>query len=135
MKPENGLTQIAGPKDVFDLTRQEIQSLKHETIKLISLDSKNRLINYETISDGGAGINLLRPREVFGSALKNSATFIILVHNHPSGNPEPSESDIEVTRKIARIGKMLGVFLQDHIVIGKSGFVSLRARGVFPSPL
>ena len=121
---------IAGPGDVFELLGQEIRALNHEVIKLISLDSQNRLINCETISDGAVDITLLRPREVFESAFKNSATFIILVHNHPSGSPEPSETDIEVTKKLARIGRMLGVWLQDHVITGNNGFVSLRARGI-----
>ena len=121
---------IAEPKSVFELVGQEIQVLNYEVIKLISLDPQNRLINCETISNGAADITLLRPREVFESAFKNSATFIILVHNHPSGNPEPSESDIEVTRKIARIGRMLGVWLQDHVIVGGESFASFRARGL-----
>lgn len=121
---------ITGPRDVFDLVRDEIQALDHEVVKLISLDAQNRLINCETISNGGTDITLLRPREVFENAFKNSATFIILVHNHPSGSPEPSESDIEITRRIARIGKMLGVWLQDHVIVGNDSFVSSRARGM-----
>lgn len=130
MELENGRVQIVGPKDVFDLIRQEIQSLNHEVIKLISLDSQNRLINCETISDGATDITLLRPREVFESAFKNSATFIILVHNHPSGSPEPSEIDIEVTKKLVRVGKMIGVRIQDHVIIRNGGYTSLRARGI-----
>lgn len=130
---ENRHVAIAGPSDVFDLVRQEVQTLKHEVIKLISLDPQNRLINCETVSDGAVNMSLLRPREVFESAFKNSATFIILVHNHPSGSPEPSESDIEVTRKISKIGKMLGIWLQDHVVVGTNGFVSMRARGILPT--
>ena len=129
----NGKWTIVGPLDVFNLVRHEIQTSSHEVVKLISLDAQNRLINCETISTGDIDITLLRPKEVFENAFKNSATFIILVHNHPSGSPEPSESDIEVTRRIAKIGKMLGTFLQDHIVVGNGGFVSLRARGVLSS--
>jgi DNA repair protein RadC len=133
MEPaENRRIHITGPGDVFRLIGREIQPLDHEMIKLISLDPQNRLINCETISDGAADITLLRPREVFESAFKNSATFIILVHNHPSGSPEPSESDIEITKKLAKIGKMIGVWIQDHVVIGGGGYTSLRARGIIP---
>lgn len=128
--PENERVPIAGPRDVFELVGREIQGLRHEVIKLISLDPQNRLINCETISDGGVDITLLRPREVFESAFKNSAAFVILVHNHPSGSPEPSESDIEVTKKLARAGRMVGIRFQDHVIIGNGGFVSLRARGI-----
>ena len=131
---ENGrIITIAGPEDVFELVGQEIRALKHEVVKLISLDPQNGLINCEAISDGAVDITLLRPREVFESAFKSSATSIILVHNHPSGSPEPSESDIEVTKRIARIGKAIGVILQDHVIVGNSNFASLRARGIIRS--
>jgi DNA repair protein RadC len=130
MELENRRIFVTSPKDVFELVGEEIQALNHEIIKLISLDPQNRLINCETISDGAIDITLLRPREVFESAFKNSATFIILVHNHPSGSPEPSGSDIEVTKKLVRLGRMLGIWLQDHVIIGNGGFVSLRARGI-----
>ena len=127
---ENGRVFITSPEDVFELVRQETQALNHEIIKLVSLDAQNRLICCETISDGAVDITLLRPREVFESAFKNSATFIILVHNHPSGSPEPSETDIEVTRKLAKIGRMIGVWVQDHVITGNGGFVSMRAREI-----
>lgn len=130
---ENGQILISAPRDIFELVGQELQSLEHEVIKLISLDSQNRLINCETIFDGVVDITLLRPREVFESAFKNSAAFIILVHNHPGGSPEPSESDIEVTKKLVRIGKMIGVWIQDHIIIGNNGYTSLKARGIISS--
>ncbi len=112
------------------MVKQEVRTLEHEVIKLISLDAQNKLINCETISDGAVDITLLHPREVFRSAFKNSATFIILVHNHPSGSPEPSEADIEVTKKMVRIGKMIGVWVQDHVIIGKGSSVILRAQGI-----
>ncbi|MDI6820093.1 MAG: JAB domain-containing protein [Candidatus Hodarchaeaceae archaeon] len=83
----------------------------------------------------GVDITLLRPREVFASAFKNSATFIILVHNHPSGSPEPSETDIEVTKKLVKIGKMLGVWIQDHVIIGSDGYTSMKAHGIISNKL
>lgn len=130
MKPENGRIRVRGPRDVFELVGREVQALTHEVVKLISLDPQNMLINCKTISDGGVDITLLRPREAFASAFKNSAAFIVLVHNHPSGSPEPSESDIEVTKKLVGIGRMLRIWLQNHVIIGDGGFVSLRARGI-----
>ena len=135
MEVINDKRTIVGPQDVFELIRGEIQTLEHEVVKLISLDAQNRLINCETISDGAVGITLLRPREVFEHAFKNSATFIILVHNHPSGSPEPSESDIEVTKKLVRIGKMVGVWIQDHVIIGSDGYTSMKAHGIISNKL
>lgn len=127
---ENRPLIISEPRDVFELVGRELQTLDHEVVKLVSLDAQNRLIGCETTSNGNTGVTLLRPRKVFESAFKSSATFIILVHNHPSGSPEPSESDVEITRKIARMGRMLGVWLQDHLIVGRGGYTSLRARGI-----
>ncbi|MEM2875215.1 MAG: JAB domain-containing protein [Candidatus Hadarchaeales archaeon] len=121
---------IHGPGDVYDLVAPELSHLDHEVVKLIMLDAHNRLIGCETISTGEAETTLLRPREVFASALKNSAASIVLVHNHPSGSPEPSKPDIDLTRRIARIGRELGVLVQDHVIIGKGGYVSLMARHI-----
>lgn len=119
-----------GPRDIFQLVREDFCSLNREEVRLISLDPQNRVIACETVSVGDAGLALLHPKQVFASALRNSATFIVLVHNHPSGNPEPSQEDLAVTKKIAKIGRMLGVVLQDHVIVGRDSFVSLRARGV-----
>ena len=130
MQLESGRVFITSPEDVFELVRQEIQARNHEVVKLVSLDAQNRLISCEIISDGGVDITLVRPREVFANAFKNSATSIILVHNHPSGSPEPSETDIEVTKKLVRTSKTIGVWIQDHVIIGKNDFVSMRARGL-----
>jgi len=124
---------ISSPRDVFELVADEIRSFDRAKVKLISLDHQNILINCEMIYDGSFGITLLHPRKVFETAFKNSATFIILVHNHPSGSPEPSESDIEVTKKLVRIGKMVGVHIQDHVIVGNGGYKSLRARRIGPS--
>lgn len=131
MKPVNNeQVFITGPQDVFNLVKKEIQTLENEVVKIISLNSQNRMINSETISNGAVDITLLRPREVFESALKNSATSIVLVHNHPSGSPYPSDADIEFTKKLIRIGRSIGVQIQDHVIIGNGGYASLRALGV-----
>jgi len=129
MNQDGGQVYIRGPRDVYDLIGREMRG-EREVVKLVSLDSQNRVINFETIANGEVDITLLRPREVFESALRNSAASVVLVHNHPSGSLYPSDTDVEVTRKLARIGRLIGVQLQDHVIIGDGGYTSLKALGV-----
>jgi DNA repair protein RadC len=129
MNQDGGQVYIRGPRDVYDLIGREMRG-EREEVRLVSLDSQNRVINFETIANGEVDIALLRPREVFEAALRNSAASVVLVHNHPSGSPYPSDTDVEVTRKLARIGRLIGVRLQDHVIIGDGGYTSLRALGV-----
>lgn len=126
----NGRVYVSGPLDVFNFFGREMQALEKEVVKLICLDPENMVVNFETVSDGVVDMTLLRPRDVFEIAFKNSAASMVLVHNHPSGSPHPSESDIKVTKKIARMGKLIGIRLQDHVIIGSCGYVSLKALGV-----
>lgn len=81
------------------------------------------------VSRGSLNASIVHPREVFRPAILGSAASVILVHNHPSGDPEPSEEDLSITRRLAQVGELLGIPVLDHVVVGKRGFVSLRARG------
>jgi DNA repair protein RadC len=116
---------IEGPEDVYKIVGPEMQALKQECVKVLLLDSRNRLIKVETVSLGTLNENVIHPREVFKPAIENSAASIILVHNHPSGDAEPSDFDIEITREIMKAGKIIGIRFQDHVVIGSKGFISL----------
>ena len=105
-----------------------MEDLRHkdkECFMMLSLDGKGALIKESTISVGTVNTSLASPREVFLEALKNGAVSIILVHNHPSGNPKPSQNDLVVTRKMIEAGKLLGITLVDHIIIGDNSYVSL----------
>jgi DNA repair protein RadC len=102
-----------------------------ERFRVLFLDVKNRLITDEEQQRGTVNHTPVYPREVVRRALELGASAIILVHNHPSGDPEPSSADIEMTRQIADAGAKLGVTLHDHLIVAKGGTTSLRARGLF----
>jgi DNA repair protein RadC len=117
---------IEGPEDVYRIVGPEMQALKQECVKVLLLDARNRLIKVETVSLGSLNANAIHPREVFRPAIENNAASIILVHNHPSGDAEPSEEDLKVTKEMMKVGKWLGIDLEDHIVIGNGKFRSLK---------
>lgn len=82
----------------------------------------------DTISIGTLNANLVHPRETFESAIRRQAAQIIVVHNHPSGDPEPSEDDLEITKRLVEVGKIMGIEINDHIIVAKSGFFSLKRK-------
>jgi DNA repair protein RadC len=92
------------------------------------LDTKNRLLSWETVSLGTLSTSVVHPREVFKGAILANAASIILCHNHPSGDPKPSAEDIAITKRLAEAGKILGIDVLDHIIFGEEGFVSLKER-------
>lgn len=115
---------IKNPEDVYKILAPEMQGLKQEVVKVVLLDTKNKLIKTETVSIGGLNENLVHPRDVFRKAIEANAASIILVHNHPSGDTEPSEEDIKVTKAIMKVGRILGIEVKDHVIIG-DGFSSI----------
>jgi len=119
---------IEGPEDVYKIVGPELQSLKKECVKVVLLDSRNRLIKVETVSLGSLNENVIHPREVFKPAIENSAASIILVHNHPSGDAEPSEEDLFFTRDTIKAGRTLDIKLKDHLIIGNNNFVSIKNK-------
>ena len=109
-----------------------MESLRHretECVILVSLDAKGRMLGEKKISDGSVKMSLLSPREVFLEALHARAVNILLVHNHPSGDPAPSKLDREVTQNISSLGKMMDILLLDHIIIGDNRYVSFKELG------
>ena len=124
---------ITSPDSAFD-TIIELTQCDRETqevLGLLSLNTKMRVIGCEIIHKGSVNASIVTPRDVFKMALMKGATSIMIFHNHPSGNPEPSTEDKEVTRRLAECGKMLGVELLDHIIVGDDDrYVSLRDRGI-----
>jgi DNA repair protein RadC len=117
---------IEGPEDVYKVVGPEMQALKQECVKVLLLDARNRLIKIETVSLGTLNENVIHPREVFRPAIENNAASIILVHNHPSGDAEPSEEDIFLTRDIIKAGRLIDIELKDHLIIGNSDFMSIK---------
>ncbi len=96
---------------------------------IVCLDTRNQIIKKQVLSIGILNASLVHPREVLREAIKNNANSFIIAHNHPSGDTEPSDADIEMTKRLAAAGRLMGIELADHIVIGKYGYTSLREEG------
>jgi DNA repair protein RadC len=122
--------QIHSPEDVVKRFQPLLRDLKHEIFKVLLLDSANHLLRDIKVSDGILNSSLVHPREVFSPAIIEPAASIILLHNHPSGNPEPSPEDIQVTRQIVEAGKIIGIPVHDHIIITADAFTSFAERGI-----
>jgi len=127
------------PQRIADLLREQMRCLDVENFYVLLLNTRKKLIRWEAISQGTLDTLLVHPREVFKLAIAANAACIVLVHNHPSGDPTPSESDLSVTRDLIRAGQLLKIDVLDHIIIGKASeersrdFISLRELGYFYS--
>lgn len=121
---------IRSPEDIFAIMAQEYENAVVETAQMLALDTKNKIIGVFTISTGSLNASIIHPRDVFQRAILSNAAAVVLVHNHPSGDPTPSPEDRELTRKLVEAGKMLDIEVLDHVVIGEGRFVSLKERGV-----
>ncbi|MGU8236104.1 RadC family protein [Clostridium perfringens] len=126
------LTQvkISKPSDVAELVLDELRMLRQEVLILITLDTKNKVISKKEIFKGGLNSSLVHPREIFREAVKDSAASIIICHNHPSGDPTPSRDDINITTRLKECGKMMGIELLDHLIIGDNRFISLKEKDI-----
>lgn len=125
--------KIAGlylkPEDIWKELK-DIRDHKKEHFVIFFLDSRNQEIKREIISIGSLNANLVHPREVFEPAVKNLAAQVILAHNHPSGDPEPSEDDLELNKRLVEAGKILGIEVIDHIIITRERYLSFKEKGV-----
>ncbi len=117
-------------QSLLDYLAIDMAHLTVERVRVLYLDTKNRLIDDHHVGDGSIDEASIHPREVIRRALDLGASALILVHNHPSGSPEPSRADIQITQKIAEAGRLLGVTVHDHVIVGREGHVSLRAKGL-----
>ena len=120
---------IKSPQDVANLLLEEMRYLDREHFNAVLLDTKNRVIAVDNISIGGLNASLVHPRELFKRAVIKSAAGIILVHNHPSGNPKPSSEDKQVTYRMVKAGEIMGIDVLDHIIIGDGVYESLKEMG------
>jgi len=130
LEPELKNFDIKDPEAVVKAIRASIKDKAKEHFKLILLNPRNKIIGISTISIGTLNASLVHPREVFKDAITHSAASVVLAHNHPSGDPEPSEDDIKITKKLVDSGKILGIEVLDHIIIGKNNFCSFKERGL-----
>jgi DNA repair protein RadC len=119
---------------VHELFAPDLRGLERETFHALLLDGKHRLRRRLRVSEGTLTSSLVHPREVFAPAVREAAAAVIVVHNHPSGDPEPSAEDLAVTRRLLEAGRLLGIPLIDHVVVADGGFVSLRERISFDGP-
>lgn len=121
--------KISSPEDVVTYYTAQLKYEQRECLLLLILDSKNRVLSEELLSIGTINASIADPREIFLSALRKNGVSILLLHNHPSGDPTPSKEDIVTTSRIIEAGKLLGISLNDHIIIGQNSYLSLRAEG------
>ncbi len=126
---KTAIGQIVSPADAFRELR-DIRFLKKEHFVVLFLDTRNQQIKREVISIGSLNASLVHPREVFEPAIKNLAAQVIIAHNHPSGDPEPSEDDLAITRRLQAAGDVLGIEVLDHIIVAGDRFLSFRERGL-----
>lgn len=115
---------------VFHFLRRKIGSKKREHFFLLSLDSRGCLIKMDKVSIGSLTTSISHPREVFKFAIRNSANSVVLAHNHPSGDPQPSSQDVKLSKRLAKAGKMLGIKVADHIIVTKNDYFSLACKGM-----
>jgi DNA repair protein RadC len=121
--------QMLRPEDVFALCRPMVR-YRQEVFRALLLDARHRLIRKVTVSKGTLDASLVHPRDVFREAIRTNAGAIVLVHNHPSGDPEPSSDDRELTDRLIRAGEILGIKILDHVIVAKGGYVSFCERGL-----
>jgi DNA repair protein RadC len=124
------LTRFTSPAQVFEHLDCEFRDRRKEYFMALLLDGKNRIIKRAQISEGSLNQSIVHPREVFNVAVRESAAAMILLHNHPTGDPTPSAEDLEVTRRLCEAGELMGIKVLDHIIIGDGAFYSFTEHGV-----
>jgi DNA repair protein RadC len=122
--------QIRSPADAANLVMSEMELLEQEQLRVMLLDTKNRLLDTTTVYQGSLNTSLIRVGELFREAIRANCASLIVLHNHPSGDPTPSPEDVAVTKQIVEAGKLLDVEVLDHLIIGRQRFVSLKERGL-----
>ncbi len=128
--PRGEAGSITNPRQAAQLFMEELRYKKKEHFQVLLLNTKNHVISREEISVGSLNASIVHPREIFNVPLRKSAASIILVHNHPSGDPSPSQEDLEVTRRLVDAGNILGIAVRDHIIIGDGCFFSFKEKGL-----
>ena len=122
---------LKSPEDVAAVMRSKLKGKKKEHFWVLCLDTRNKLINCKPVSIGSLDTSIVHPREVFKEAVSSSAASVIFVHNHPSGDPEPSKEDIELTKRLVKAGEIIGIDVLDHIIVCDKSYLSLKAKNLF----
>lgn len=121
---------VTGPKMAVDYLKALMRDFTKEHFYVLSFDVRNRLIEIDEISRGTLTASLVHPRETFEAAIKRHAASIIVAHNHPSGDPEPSDDDIKISRRLSEGGRIMGIELLDHIIFTEENFISMKEKGL-----
>jgi DNA repair protein RadC len=122
--------QVTGPGDVAAAYGPRLRDLKREVFVVVFLNTANVITGDHTVSEGGLAASIVEPRAVFQRAVLENAAAVICLHNHPSGNPEPSREDVAVTRQLVEAGRLMGIPVHDHLIIAGAGYTSLAERGL-----
>ena len=122
---------VKTPEEVASVVKSRLRGKMKEYFLVLSLDTRSQLIKVSEVSVGSLDTSVVHPREVFKEAISASASSVILVHNHPSGDPQPSEDDVMLTRRLVQAGQLVGIGVLDHVVMGEERFVSLKREGLF----
>jgi DNA repair protein RadC len=143
MEPEQGYTvstvrrtrrrkdpkEIRNPKAAYDLVRPLVKDADREQFYAVYLNTRNHVLAVELVSVGSVNASIVHPREVFKGAIALSAASLLVAHNHPSGDPAPSEEDLALTRRLREAGELLGIPLLDHVIVGEGAYRSLKEEG------
>lgn len=130
IKPQQ---QFKCSNEIFNHFHEQLREKKQELFMAVLLDNKNRIIKVESeVTRGSLTSSIVHPREAFKAAIKESAASVVFVHNHPSGDPEPSKEDVQITNRLAEAGNIVGIKILDHIIIGNERYVSFKDRGIMP---
>ncbi len=121
---------VHSPGDAAEMVQYEMSALEQEELRVMLLDTRNRVLHIEAVYRGSVNSSQVRIAEIFKTAIRRNASNVIVIHNHPSGDPTPSPDDVAITRAIQQAGELLDIKLLDHIIIGNGRFVSLKERGL-----
>ncbi len=121
---------VKSPEDVVNIAKSQLKGKKKEHFLVLCLDTRNRVINCRPVSIGSLDTSIVHPREVFKEAVSSSAASVIFVHNHPSGDPEPSKEDVELTKRLVKAGEVIGIDVLDHIIVCDRSYLSLKAKNL-----
>lgn len=121
---------IASPQDAYQLLREWLEPRDRECFALLLMDTRHKVLGMHIVSIGTLNASLVHPREVYKPAILANASAVLLAHNHPSGDPAPSQEDLALTSRLKQVGELLGIPVLDHLIIGENTFVSLKERGL-----
>lgn len=129
-KPKQMRINVNNPEVIADLFMEKMRYYKKEFFNVVILNTKGEVISVENVAVGDLNCTIIHPREIFCKAVKKSASAVIFVHNHPSGNPAPSREDIDITERLIKAGEVLGIRVIDHIIIGDGTFLSFKNKNL-----